>query len=453
MNEHVCQKNSEENNMSKLLVEVCRVGSVEPHPKADRLAVCSIKGWKSVIKYDPETKISQFKEGDLCVYFPPDCVLPDALANGPDDPVPGRLGVRNYLKNLPKNLDGTLPTQGRVVAARLRGIPSYGLIMAIDPAYGDDPNWAEGTDVMEHFGVTKYDPPPETTEGDEERPNTFFHKYTNIENYQNYPDAIPDGDEVVVLEKIHGANNRVGMIIESDENGNSDWMWAAGSHGVRRKEFALATRRFKLDEVGKKLEKDEIFEYKETKWQVTEVVAPSMKFPEERYYANKLNAEGQSYQKRSEYWEPLTDNVKALISHVKEMEWPEEKHSVIVFGEIMGVQDMKYGLTERSYRMFDISINNIYLDYDLKCELSLKFGVPMAPLLYRGPFNHKMVEEYTAGPTTMCKPEEAGSFKGREGIVITPVKEVPYCNVLGGRRILKSVSADYHARKGGTENH
>ena len=356
------------------------------------------------------------------------------------------------MKNLPKNPDGILPTQGRVVAARLRGQPSYGLIMAIDPEKGDDPNWTEGTDVMEHFGVTKYEPPPETTEGDEEKPNTFFYKYTNIENYQNYPNAIPEGDEVVVLEKIHGANHRAGLILEANETGVMDWIWAAGSHGVRRKEWATATRRFKLEEVGKKLEKDEIFEYKDFKWQVTEVLVPTIKFPEERYYANKLDANGNSFQSHSEYWEPLTDNVKALIECVKEMNWKEEKHSVMVFGEIIGVQDMKYGLKGRGYRMFDISINNIYLDYDLKCELATKFCVEMAPLLYRGPFSHKMVEEYTSGPTTLCKPEEAGTFKGREGVVITPAKEV-FCPILGGRRILKSVSADYHARKGGTENH
>ena len=65
--------------MSKLIVEVCRVGAVEPHPNADRLAICTVKGWKTIIKYDPETKTAQFKEGDLCVYFPPDSVLPDNL--------------------------------------------------------------------------------------------------------------------------------------------------------------------------------------------------------------------------------------------------------------------------------------------------------------------------------------------------------------------------------------
>lgn len=77
----------------------------------------------------------------------------------------------------------------------------------------------------------------------------------------------------------------------------------------------------------------------------------------------------------------------------------------------------------------------------------------MVPVLYRGPFSIKTLEEHTSGPTTICDPKKAGSFKGREGIVATPVKEVHYCPVLNKRRIVKSVSADYHARKDGTEFH
>jgi hypothetical protein len=64
------------------------------------------------------------------------------------------------------------------------------------------------------------------------------------------------------------------------------------------------------------------------------------------------------------------------------------------------------------------------------------------------------VEEHTYGPTTLCPPESAGRFSGREGCVVTPVRE-RYSPELGGsgRVILKSISADYLARKGGTEEH
>jgi hypothetical protein len=63
------------------------------------------------------------------------------------------------------------------------------------------------------------------------------------------------------------------------------------------------------------------------------------------------------------------------------------------------------------------------------------------------------VKIYTSGPTTICKPEDAGKFKGREGLVISPVKEVYFCPNIRGRKILKSVSVDYLTRKNGTEFH
>ena len=50
-----------------------------------------------------------------------------------------------------------------------------------------------------------------------------------------------------------------------------------------------------------------------------------------------------------------------------------------------------------------------------------RFGVEMVPHLYRGPFSWEAVEEQTYGPTTMCPPEAAGRFTGREGCVVVPV--------------------------------
>jgi hypothetical protein len=57
----------------------------------------------------------------------------------------------------------------------------------------------------------------------------------------------------------------------------------------------------------------------------------------------------------------------------------------------------------------------------------------------------------------MCAPGEAGAFAGRVGIVITPNVErmddpmTPAST--DGRVVLKSVSADYRARKGRTDSH
>src|SRR5882672_1397322 len=114
--------------MSSLIVQVCRVDAVEPHPNADRMEIATIKGWRTCIGK------GSFTPGDLCVYIPPDSVLPAALSD--------RIGVTKYLTPLPKNSDGTRPDGGRIRVARLRGEKSYGLVIKLD-----DPIWAVGQDV------------------------------------------------------------------------------------------------------------------------------------------------------------------------------------------------------------------------------------------------------------------------------------------------------------------
>jgi RNA ligase (TIGR02306 family) len=162
---------------------------------------------------------------------------------------------------------------------------------------------------------------------------------------------------------------------------------------------------------------------------------------------------------QSKFWGCFTPNIKALLSELASSEGitvVDTPKPVILFGEIygMGLQDLHYGEDKPKFRAFDISVDGKYLDYDAKVEICKKYDVPMVPILYRGPFNKATMEQHTDGPTTLCDPAKAGKFKGREGIVITPVKE-RYDFDLGGsgRVILKSISADYHARKGGTDFH
>jgi hypothetical protein len=77
-----------------------------------------------------------------------------------------------------------------------------------------------------------------------------------------------------------------------------------------------------------------------------------------------------------------------------------------------------------------------------------KHAVPTVPLLYTGPFSLEGVERLTYGPTTF--PNIKCSFKGREGVVVTPLQE-QYSKQLRGRMIVKSVSADYRDRKNATD--
>jgi RNA ligase (TIGR02306 family) len=362
--------------MSTLVVEVCEVKAVYPHPNADVLEFITVKGWPVIVQ-----KALGLKPGDRVVYFPPDCVMPPELAD--------RLGITKYLAPLPREIDGTRKPGLRVRAARLRGEPSYGTIDHVV-----DPTWEVGRDVKDDYGVTKFEPPERPCDGESLPGVAAFHRYTEIENIRNFPDVLRPGEEVVITEKIHGKSCRLGLVRTRD--GAFEFM--AGSHGQRRKE---------------------------------------------------VDAKGRP----SDFWRPLTDTVRALLSDLSGGE-----HSVVVFGELYGsgVQDMAYGLAggAKGFRAFDIAADGKYLDYERKVEALARHGIEMVPLLYRGPFSWDAVEEHTYGPTTMCPPDVAGRFGGREGCVVTPVAE-RYHAGLGdsGRVILKSISADYLARMGGTDEH
>ena len=447
--------------MSNLIVEVCRVDKIENHPTADKLKIATIKGWQTCVKYEPETNVYQFNEGDLCIYFPPDAVLPKSLYED-------RLNIGKYLKSMPKNSDGTPSDFKRVAATRLRGMPSFGVITNIDPSWGDDPNWTAGTNLIDYFGITKYEPPPETTTGDADSPHIRFYAYTSIEHFANYPTSFEENEEVVISEKIHGSNSRVGAVLDKDSSGSPEWIWMAGSHSVRRKEFLKVQTRLKVsDLIDRKFiselpSVDQIIFDNQAKkyWKVEEIIEPppQSKEQEVKIQVSLVDENGEYKLSRSLYWEPLTENMKSLIDDIKDnyVMGSEKPHSVIVFGEIYGrgTQDMEYGMTTvKGFRAFDICVNGKYLDFDAQLGYFAKHGIEVAPILYRGPFTVQKLQKLTSGPTTMCSAEEAGAFKGREGVVMKPIKEKHYCMILNGRKIVKSVSADYLARNNGTEYH
>jgi RNA ligase (TIGR02306 family) len=138
------------------------------------------------------------------------------------------------------------------------------------------------------------------------------------------------------------------------------------------------------------------------------------------------------------YWKPLrSTNLKAMLEYIS-----MGKDNVIAFGEILGsrIQFMDYGFVGATgYLLFDISVNGVYLDWEQVKQYANKFDIPLVPLLYTGPFSRALVEQLVDGPTKVSASVQS-SFKGREGIVITPLKE----RISGARRmILKAVSVDY----------
>jgi RNA ligase (TIGR02306 family) len=347
--------------MSTTLITVERVKMVEHHPNADKLDIITILGWKVIALRD------QFEVGDAAIYFPPDILIyPDVATD---------LGVAKYLKHsvYPGDID---KTQCRVASCRLRGVPSHGFV--IGPLDGE---CVFGEDRSERFGGIKYVPPMRVGAGDAASDMPNFHRYTDIESVGRYPDAIPEGTEVRITEKLHGTHCRLGLI--RDEDG--DFKFVAGSMNARRKT-------------------------------------------------------GQGL-----YWNHMTEPIMALLS-----ELCDEKHDVMVYGEIFGpgIQDLDYGRPFQEFLVFDVAVNGVYLDWADIAFYGMEFDIKPVPVLYTGPYSDAKVEELTYGDTTLADPEAIRSkFKGREGVVVTPLQE-RFSSVLCGRMIVKSVSADYRDRKG-----
>lgn len=191
--------------MSTLKVTVTRIKAMEAHPNADRLELARVLGWSCVVPKD------KYAVGDLVVYIPVDAVLPVSLSD--------RLGVTRYLSN------------GRVRAARLRGVVSYGLVMA------NEGGWSEGEELQQRLEITKFEPPLRLSAGDVLPPHPRVTHYTNLENIKNHPDVLEDGEAVVVTEKVHGTNCIHALVREE----SGELVWMASSHRHLRRESPEST--------------------------------------------------------------------------------------------------------------------------------------------------------------------------------------------------------------------
>jgi RNA ligase (TIGR02306 family) len=123
------------------LATVRRVKAVRPIAGADLVEVVEVDGWQLV------AKVSEFRAGDLCVYFEIDSFLP----------------VQPHFEFLRKACFKSVPGMGdgfRLKTIKLRGELSQGLALPLNllslPA---DVALAVGTDLTQVLGVRKYEAP------------------------------------------------------------------------------------------------------------------------------------------------------------------------------------------------------------------------------------------------------------------------------------------------------
>jgi RNA ligase (TIGR02306 family) len=161
--------------MFQVAEHTCDVVEVKlnPHPNADSLSLVMVGDFQCAVR------TSDWKDGDLAVYIPPDSIVPNT----------------KQFEFLGKHL--------RIKARKLRGEWSVGLLI---PA----PEGAKlGDDCMERLGVVHYEPEVRghfTTGGENVQPPDGFFPTYDIQNFRKYSRLFSDGEEVIVTEKTHGAS-------------------------------------------------------------------------------------------------------------------------------------------------------------------------------------------------------------------------------------------------------
>lgn len=307
--------------MSSLIVEVSRIKDILPHGNADRLEIAVIKDWAVVCGKGTHQK------GDLVIYVPVDSVL-----------------TQNFIER--HNLKiGENYISPRIRAAKIRGVVSYGMILptSILKDYGVT-DFFDGKDVAEKLCITKYEEPEKFTpyQANSEKidnlwkflkwklfnfrsrrkANEHFRKYTDIENFRNFPDVFKEGEKVVVLEKIHGQNCRFGWLkkeinVPILKYFYKGYEFCIGSHNVQKGLHA--------------------------NWPINKV-------------CNRL--------KLAEKFKPYKD--------------------YIFFGELTGpkMQDLTYGLTEPDIYFFDVMLpNGRYMDWESARRLIVALELKPVPVV------------------------------------------------------------------------
>lgn len=463
---------------SVLMVPVVRVTNLREHPNASLLGLADVLGYQMVlplvedpdgdivrsfvkgvrdekgkrVAYDPATcgyvQIEDihfrhaYEEGELAVYFPADTLLPSEWVD--------KFGVRSLMKGTDQN---------RVGRVRLRGEPSFGLVVSLPE--GND--WAEGDNVAEYYGAVKYEPPLRVSCGDaapyDPDIDPHFFKFTDIQNGRIFTDVLKPGEEVIFTEKIHGTNCRVGII-----GGNL----VAGSMEVRRSRPAVCPANELTNEqmIGMRVKKTSpkpfksgnkvntvkgIVDHPEPKlagikaftFEEDDSVVECRRCIPENHPNYECDLDSPEV-KANTYWFPFSlKGVFPMLVDARKTTDPVPMESVILYGEVYGgsVQSLAYGIPKGKglgFRVFALSVNGRYLDWDELVAVCQAYGVETVPVVYRGPFSMEIAKQYADGTSTM-------SDHMREGIVAYPVKERIDPKV--GRAVLKFIGTEYELSK------
>ena len=213
-----------------------------------------------------------------------------------------------------------------------------------------------GDDVADALGIEKYTPAvPQSFQG-KARGNAPTVRF-DVENYKKHSRVLQENEPVVATEKIHGTWCGLGI--------DPGYGPIVSSKGLSKRDIALD-----VDEE-----------------------------------SNQLN----NVYVRT--WNKYKDTIQNLYDFASAMYGPAPVH---ILGEVYGpgIQHLTYGTNEIEFRAFDIKIGDSYMDSDQFESTCENYGIPMVPVVYKGPWNFEELEKLSMGDSMLT------SKHHREGIVV-----------------------------------
>jgi RNA ligase (TIGR02306 family) len=329
-----------ENNNS--VCYVAKINEVRAIEGADNIEQVIAGGWNAI------TKKGEFKEGDLVIIATTDATIPSDLSD--------KMNVTNYLRK-----------GGRVRTVKLRGVYSECLIIPFSYAEKlthPKAKWAEGTDMMKFFNITKYEPPVKQIQLASGRKikykdNQNFHIYYKFPNLKNVSGMFTEVDHVQITRKIHGTNARYGI--------------------VKKSKLSF------LDKVKK-------FFRLADKWIDYEYVYGS--------HNVEKGSESQGFYS-TDVWRTIAEkyNIKEkLWTYVKIYNPEIIGEGFILYGEIYGAgiqKNYEYGLKEIEFVGFDIKENGEYQSTEVTEVITQDLlELPHVEVLYEGKWNQEIQDSF-----------------------------------------------------------
>ena len=326
-----------ENNNS--VCYVATIKEVRAIEGADNIELVIAGGWNAI------TKKGEFKEGDLTVIATTDAVIPEKLSD--------EMGVTSYLRK-----------GGRVRTVKLKGVYSECLIIPTKyiPGYGD--RYQDGDDMMEKFGIVKYEPPVKQIQlasgrKIKWRDNQNFHIYYKFPNLKNVDGMFTEEDLVEITRKVHGTNARYGIVKKSKLS-----FW-----DKVKKFFRLAD-----------------------KWIDYEYIYGS--------HNCEKGSDSQGFYS-TDVWRTIAEkyNIKEkLWSYIKNRN-VEIGEGIILYGEIYGAGIQKnydYGLTDIEFAGFDVKLKGEYVStYDAWVLIENHLKLPYVEVLHYGDWTQEIQDKFT----------------------------------------------------------